>query len=123
MAVYGMEGCKRLMIDVFGIQEDDILTSLTEGNIPLPVRIEEVIRTLPAMKGLRDDAAWARYRRLLEYRFGLVEGSSPMHPSEIIQMTEFQNIGTGQLYNIRARAMRMLQHPHRSRQLTGFISK
>jgi len=93
---------------------------LEEGGreVPLAEALKEALDKLPLAKTRNRPNQWPRMRRVLELRFGLLEGES----ETLRQAGETLGIKHhGQVGAIQAKALRVLRHPSYSRRLRQFI--
>ena len=81
--------------------------------------IDEVLESLPKSKGNRDSEEWNRGKRVLEFRFGLLNGR-PMTLEGVAKSPDFE-VTKERIREMEQKALRILRHPSRSNRLKGFF--
>lgn len=115
---------KNLMAAIFGEDCPKCYSYIIVGNngeekkVWLTEAVHEVLETLLLRKGKNDSQAWARYKRIIELRFGLVDGKA-ITLREIGQ--ELGGITGASVRQMEARALSILRRPSRSKCLRRFL--
>lgn len=88
-----------------------------ERTLGLPEAIEELLNTLPLIRGRNDPQAWEGLKKTLELRFGLKDGRS----RTLREVGLTLGINASRAARLKFKALRLMRHPSRSKRLREFF--
>lgn len=91
-----------------------------EKIITLQEAIRVALERLPLTKGKKDNEPWGRWKRIIELRFGLIDGK-PKSRRKVGQDEKLGGIAGNRVYLIEENVLKKLRYPWYSRRLSEFI--